>query len=53
MSGYVPVARGAENTLEYRLFYKNAAGEAIRLVKFSEKRAYFFLKCFLNGNVKK
>jgi len=29
MSGYVPVARGAENTLEYRLFYKNAAGEAI------------------------
>ena len=30
MSGYVPVARGAENTLEYRLFYQNAAGEAIR-----------------------
>ena len=46
MSGYVPVARGAENTLEYRLFYKNAAGEAIRLVKFSEKRAYSFKTSF-------
>lgn len=29
MSGYTPVARGAENTLEYRLFYKNAEGQVI------------------------
>ena len=30
MSGYTPVARGAENTLEYRLFYQNADGQVIR-----------------------
>merc|ERR1711917_193850 len=29
MSGYTPVARGAENTLEYRLFYQNADGQVI------------------------
>ena len=30
MSGYTSVARGAENTLEYRLFYQNADGQVIR-----------------------
>merc|ERR1712063_16850 len=29
MSGYTPVARGAENTLEYRLSYQNADGQVI------------------------
>ena len=36
MSGYTPVARGAENTLEYRLFYQNADGQVIRWADFSE-----------------
>jgi len=29
MAAYTPVGRGAENTLEYRLFYKNAEGQVI------------------------
>jgi len=29
MASYTPVGRGADNTLEYRIFYKNSAGEVI------------------------
>lgn len=30
MSQFTTEVRGAENTLEYRLFYKNASGDIIR-----------------------
>ena len=30
MAEFTTVTRGAENTLEYRIFYKNQKGELIR-----------------------
>ena len=40
MAAYTPVGRGAENTLEYRLFYKNAEGQVIRYSRLLEQSIY-------------